>query len=127
MGENLTRKIISEHLVSGEMSPGKEIGLRMDQTLTQDATGTMACCRKAWYQSMFHLAMGSSNTSTLPRAARALAISMDSAEALMPGSDLEALAAWLAERAGKYERIAWVGHAPDVGRLTAAMIGTSQW
>jgi len=48
-------------------------------------------------------------------------------EALMPGSDLEALAAWLAERAGKYERIAWVGHAPDVGRLTAAMIGQSGW
>jgi len=42
MGENLTRKIIGEHLVSGEMFPGTEIGLRMDQTLTQDATGTMA-------------------------------------------------------------------------------------
>jgi aconitate hydratase len=42
MGENLTRKIIGEHLVSGEMSPGAEIGLRIDQTLTQDATGTMA-------------------------------------------------------------------------------------
>ena len=42
MGENLTRKIIREHLVSGEMTPGQEIGLRIDQTLTQDATGTMA-------------------------------------------------------------------------------------
>ncbi len=41
MGENLTRKIIRAHLVSGEMIPGQEIGLRIDQTLTQDATGTM--------------------------------------------------------------------------------------
>ncbi len=42
MGRNLTQKIISEHLVSGEMIPGSEIALRIDQTLTQDATGTMA-------------------------------------------------------------------------------------
>jgi len=42
MGESLTYKIIREHLVSGEMIPGQEIGLRIDQTLTQDATGTMA-------------------------------------------------------------------------------------
>lgn len=42
MGLNLSRKIIKEHLVSGEMAPGKEIGIRIDQTLTQDATGTMA-------------------------------------------------------------------------------------
>ncbi|GAG09639.1 unnamed protein product, partial [marine sediment metagenome] len=41
MGNNLTRKIIKAHLVSGEMTPGVEIGLRIDQTLTQDATGTM--------------------------------------------------------------------------------------
>lgn len=41
MGNNLTRKIIKAHLVSGEMIPGAEIGLRIDQTLTQDATGTM--------------------------------------------------------------------------------------
>ncbi len=40
---NLTQKIISEHLVFGAMHPGEEIGLRIDQTLTQDATGTMAC------------------------------------------------------------------------------------
>jgi len=39
---NLTQKIIKKHLISGEMIPGKEIGLRIDQTLTQDATGTMA-------------------------------------------------------------------------------------
>jgi aconitate hydratase len=39
---NLAEKIIREHLVAGEMTPGQEIGLRFDQTLTQDATGTMA-------------------------------------------------------------------------------------
>lgn len=42
MGYTLAQKIIKAHLVSGEMIPGKEIGLRIDQTLTQDATGTMA-------------------------------------------------------------------------------------
>jgi aconitate hydratase len=39
---NLAQKIIKEHLVSGEMTPGGEIAVRIDQTLTQDATGTMA-------------------------------------------------------------------------------------
>jgi aconitate hydratase len=42
MGLNITEKIISAHLLSGEMEPGTEVGLRIDQTLTQDATGTMA-------------------------------------------------------------------------------------
>lgn len=42
MGYTLAEKIIKEHLVSGEMIPGTEIALRIDQTLTQDATGTMA-------------------------------------------------------------------------------------
>jgi aconitate hydratase len=42
MGQNLTQKILTDHLVAGEMKPGTEIGLRIDQTLTQDATGTMA-------------------------------------------------------------------------------------
>lgn len=42
MGQNITQKIIAEHLVTGAMSPGEEVGLRIDQTLTQDATGTMA-------------------------------------------------------------------------------------
>lgn len=42
MGKNLTRKILEEHLLFGEMTPGKEIAVRIDQTLTQDATGTMA-------------------------------------------------------------------------------------
>lgn len=42
---------------------------------------------------------------------------------LMPGSDLEALLRWTAKQAGEYDRIAWVGHAPDVGRLTAELIG----
>ncbi|MFQ6057828.1 MAG: aconitate hydratase [Anaerolineae bacterium] len=43
MAQNLTQKILSAHLVSGRLVPGEEIGLRIDQTLTQDATGTMAC------------------------------------------------------------------------------------
>ena len=41
MKKNLTYKIIEKHLVSGEMTAGKEIGIKIDQTLTQDATGTM--------------------------------------------------------------------------------------
>ena len=41
MGLNVTQKLIQEHLIDGEMQAGREIGLRMDQTLTQDATGTM--------------------------------------------------------------------------------------
>ena len=40
-GLNVTQKLIQAHLVSGEMIPGTEIGLRIDQSLTQDATGTM--------------------------------------------------------------------------------------
>lgn len=43
MPQNVTQKIIAGHLVSGTMSAGSEIELRIDQTLTQDATGTMAC------------------------------------------------------------------------------------
>ncbi|MBQ6001125.1 MAG: aconitate hydratase [Clostridia bacterium] len=39
---NVTQKLIASHLVSGEMIPGQEIALRIDQTLTQDSTGTMA-------------------------------------------------------------------------------------
>ena len=42
MGLTLAQKIIKEHLVSGKMLAGEEIALRIDQTLTQDATGTMA-------------------------------------------------------------------------------------
>lgn len=42
MGYTIAQKIIKEHLVCGEMKKGAEIGLRIDQTLTQDATGTMA-------------------------------------------------------------------------------------
>ena len=42
MGLTLAQKIIKDHLVSGEMIPGEEIALKIDQTLTQDATGTMA-------------------------------------------------------------------------------------
>ncbi|MBE5769049.1 MAG: aconitate hydratase [Clostridiales bacterium] len=39
---NLTQKILSDHLLSGELTPGTEISIRIDQTLTQDSTGTMA-------------------------------------------------------------------------------------
>ncbi|HRT82205.1 MAG TPA: aconitase family protein, partial [Oscillospiraceae bacterium] len=42
MGKTISQKIIASHLVSGEMKPGNEVGLKIDQTLTQDATGTMA-------------------------------------------------------------------------------------
>ncbi|RPJ44433.1 MAG: aconitate hydratase [Candidatus Latescibacterota bacterium] len=41
MGRNVTEKLIADHLVSGRMKPGEEIGIRIDQTLTQDATGTL--------------------------------------------------------------------------------------
>jgi aconitate hydratase len=42
MPDNVTTKIIKDHLVGGELAPGEEIALRVDQTLLQDATGTMA-------------------------------------------------------------------------------------
>ena len=42
MGLTIAQKIIKAHLLEGEMIPGREIALRIDQTLTQDATGTMA-------------------------------------------------------------------------------------
>ena len=42
MGLTLTEKILKAHLVDGEFVKGQEIGIRIDQTLTQDATGTMA-------------------------------------------------------------------------------------
>jgi aconitate hydratase len=41
MSQNITQKLIEAHLVRGKMEPGSEIGLRINQTLTQDATGTM--------------------------------------------------------------------------------------
>src|SRR5881628_3937077 len=41
MGLNVTQKLIHSHLAEGEMLPGREIGIRIDQTLTQDATGTL--------------------------------------------------------------------------------------
>jgi aconitate hydratase len=41
MAHNVTRKLIDSHLLSGEMTPGEEIAIRIDQTLTQDATGTL--------------------------------------------------------------------------------------
>ena len=42
MAQNITQQIIAQHLVEGSMEPGMEISLRIDQTLTQDSTGTMA-------------------------------------------------------------------------------------
>ncbi len=42
MGLTISQKIIRDHLLSGEMKPGSEISIRIDQTLTQDSTGTMA-------------------------------------------------------------------------------------
>ncbi|MCZ6692072.1 MAG: aconitate hydratase [Planctomycetota bacterium] len=42
MSRNLTQKIIEEHLISGRLEAGEELAIRIDQTLTQDATGTMA-------------------------------------------------------------------------------------
>ena len=42
MGRTLVQKIIANHLISGKEIAGEEISIRIDQTLTQDATGTMA-------------------------------------------------------------------------------------
>ncbi len=42
MGKTIAQKIIAAHLVCGDMTPGSEVALKIDQTLTQDATGTMA-------------------------------------------------------------------------------------
>jgi len=42
MALTITEKIISKHLIEGDMKRGKEIAIKTDQTLTQDATGTMA-------------------------------------------------------------------------------------
>src|SRR3989304_9815726 len=42
MGKNIVQKIFSSHLVSGKLKVGEEIAISIDQTLTQDATGTMA-------------------------------------------------------------------------------------
>src|SRR5215211_1427238 len=43
MAKNLVTKILDDHMVEGALDPGEEVGLRIDQTLLQDATGTMAC------------------------------------------------------------------------------------
>ncbi|MFH1874424.1 MAG: aconitate hydratase [Pseudomonadota bacterium] len=42
MGQNIVQKVLSSHLKEGQLNPGQEIGIKIDQTLTQDATGTMA-------------------------------------------------------------------------------------
>ncbi len=41
MGKNVTQKLIKRHLVEARMKPGEEIGLKIDQTLTEDVTGTL--------------------------------------------------------------------------------------
>ena len=41
-GKTLTQKILEQHLVKGQPVPGKDIGIKIDHTFTQDATGTMA-------------------------------------------------------------------------------------
>src|ERR687884_189931 len=43
MAKNLVTRILEDHMVEGSLDPGQEAGLRIDQTLLQDATGTMAC------------------------------------------------------------------------------------
>jgi len=63
--------------------------------------------------------------------ARLLALQADKVEVveldeLRPGSDMDGLLQWTARQARKHDRIAWVGHAPDVNRLTAALIGRRQ-
>ncbi len=49
-------------------------------------------------------------------------------EALLPGYDLAALLKWTEDQSAGHNRVAWVGHAPDVGRLAAELIGrTDAW
>ncbi len=43
MGKNVTQKLLDSHIMSGQPEKGSEIAIRIDQTITQDATGTMAC------------------------------------------------------------------------------------
>jgi len=43
VAKNLVTRILEDHMVEGELDPGEEVGLRIDQALLQDATGTMAC------------------------------------------------------------------------------------
>lgn len=45
-------------------------------------------------------------------------------DALRPGSDLPALVEWTARQSRDHDEIAWVGHSPDVGQLTAALLGS---
>ena len=66
MGLTLTEKILKAHLVDGEMVKGKEIGIKIDQTLTQDATGTMAYL-EFFSAGQRHLPSGSFGTFWYPR------------------------------------------------------------
>jgi aconitate hydratase len=44
MGKNIVQKILDSHIVEGNPVTGQQVGIRIDQTLTQDATGTMGIC-----------------------------------------------------------------------------------
>jgi hypothetical protein len=50
MGRSVAQQLIDAHLVSGEMAAVREIGIRVDQTLTQDATGTLVMLRPVVFQ-----------------------------------------------------------------------------
>jgi phosphohistidine phosphatase SixA len=72
------------------------------------ATSPMARCRQ---------------TADLVAAGLAQGAEVVELDELLPGSDLGALVNWTAQQAEAHRQVAWVGHAPDVGWLTAALIG----
>ena len=55
MGLTLSQKIIQKHLLHGEMKAGEEIAISIDQTLTQDSTGTMAYLQLEAMLSLIHI------------------------------------------------------------------------
>lgn len=69
MGKSLTRKIIESHFVSGDMTPGKEIFIKVDQTLTHDINAVMtylACHGRTWFKT--RQCAGTSSDRSLPEA-----------------------------------------------------------
>jgi homoaconitase/3-isopropylmalate dehydratase large subunit len=72
MGYTLTEKILREHLVDGSYQPGEEIGIKIDQTLTQDATGTMAYLQFEHVSGLHH------PRDTIPRGSQHVAGDKDS-------------------------------------------------
>ena len=93
MARNLTEKIVADHLVSGEMEPGAEVALRIDQTLTQDVTGTMA-----WLQ---FEAIG------MPRVKTKLSVSYVDHNMLQTGFESADDHRYLQSAAAKYGAHAW--------------------